>query len=59
MCFSTTNTQQQGDSTQSVFFFHIDGWESTSLSEETDTDGEWVDMHHSSDEEQQEIVSPN
>ncbi|XP_036859202.2 protein SDA1 homolog isoform X1 [Manis javanica] len=32
-----------------------DGWESTSLSEEMNTDGEWVDVHHSSDEEQQEI----
>ncbi|KAF3825096.1 hypothetical protein GH733_005730 [Mirounga leonina] len=35
--------------------FHTDGWESTSLSEEADADGEWVDVHHSSDEEQQEI----
>jgi len=25
-----------------------DGWESTSLSEEADADGEWVDVHHSS-----------
>ncbi|KAL2780455.1 protein SDA1-like protein isoform 2 [Daubentonia madagascariensis] len=34
-----------------------DGWESTSLSEEEeeDADGEWVDVPHSSDEEQQEI----
>uniref|UniRef100_A0A3Q2I250 Protein SDA1 n=1 Tax=Equus caballus TaxID=9796 RepID=A0A3Q2I250_HORSE len=32
-----------------------EGWESTSLSEESDADGEWVDVHHSSDEEQQEI----
>uniref|UniRef100_A0A8C0KC43 Protein SDA1 n=1 Tax=Canis lupus dingo TaxID=286419 RepID=A0A8C0KC43_CANLU len=32
-----------------------DGWESTSLSEEADADGEWIDVHHSSDEEQQEI----
>uniref|UniRef100_A0A8I3W6A3 Protein SDA1 n=1 Tax=Callithrix jacchus TaxID=9483 RepID=A0A8I3W6A3_CALJA len=32
-----------------------DGWESTSLSEEEDADGEWVDVQHSSDEEQQEI----
>ncbi|XP_025777939.1 protein SDA1 homolog, partial [Puma concolor] len=32
-----------------------DGWETTSLSEEADADGEWVDVHHSSDEEQQEI----
>ncbi|XP_004647491.1 protein SDA1 homolog [Octodon degus] len=32
-----------------------DGWESTSLSEEEEADGEWVDVHHSSDEEQQEI----
>uniref|UniRef100_A0A8D2HEL5 Protein SDA1 n=1 Tax=Urocitellus parryii TaxID=9999 RepID=A0A8D2HEL5_UROPR len=32
-----------------------DEWESTSLSEEEDADGEWVDVHHSSDEEQQEI----
>nr|XP_020041757.1 protein SDA1 homolog isoform X3 [Castor canadensis] len=33
-----------------------DGWESASLSEEEDADGEWVDVHHSSDEEQQEIT---
>ncbi|ELW67336.1 Protein SDA1 like protein [Tupaia chinensis] len=33
-----------------------DGWESTSLSEEKDDDGKWVDVHHSSDEEQQEIA---
>uniref|UniRef100_A0A7N5KRH4 Protein SDA1 n=1 Tax=Ailuropoda melanoleuca TaxID=9646 RepID=A0A7N5KRH4_AILME len=33
-----------------------EGWESTSLSEEADADGEWVDVHHSSDEEQQEIT---
>ncbi|XP_059524198.1 protein SDA1 homolog isoform X2 [Myotis daubentonii] len=32
-----------------------DGWESASLGEESDDDGEWVDVHHSSDEEQQEI----
>uniref|UniRef100_A0A2K5ZD15 Protein SDA1 n=1 Tax=Mandrillus leucophaeus TaxID=9568 RepID=A0A2K5ZD15_MANLE len=32
-----------------------DGWGSTSLSEEEDADGEWVDVQHSSDEEQQEI----
>uniref|UniRef100_A0A673TK49 Protein SDA1 n=1 Tax=Suricata suricatta TaxID=37032 RepID=A0A673TK49_SURSU len=32
-----------------------DGRETTSLSEEADADGEWVDVHHSSDEEQQEI----
>ncbi|XP_076999256.1 protein SDA1 homolog isoform X2 [Tamandua tetradactyla] len=33
-----------------------DGWESASLSEEEEeADGEWVDVHHSSDEEQQEI----
>ncbi|KAL6075166.1 hypothetical protein STEG23_029993 [Scotinomys teguina] len=34
-----------------------DGWESASLSgEEEEEDGEWVDVHHSSDEEQQEIA---
>ncbi|KAL8206640.1 UNVERIFIED_CONTAM: Protein SDA1 [Gekko kuhli] len=32
-----------------------DGWESASLSEE-DEDGEWIDVHHSSDEEQQELA---
>lgn len=32
-----------------------DGWESASLSGEEE-DGEWVDVHHSSDEEQQEIA---
>ncbi|KPP79617.1 hypothetical protein Z043_100792, partial [Scleropages formosus] len=31
-------------------------WESTSMSEEDDDDGEWVDVHHSSDEEQVEIT---
>ncbi|XP_054248273.1 protein SDA1 homolog isoform X2 [Indicator indicator] len=33
-----------------------DGWESASLSEEDNEDGEWIDVHHSSDEEQQEVV---
>ncbi|KAM9381673.1 protein SDA1 homolog isoform 2-T2 [Phaethornis superciliosus] len=34
-----------------------DGWESASLSEEEDNeDGEWIDVPHSSDEEQQEVV---
>ncbi|XP_006898524.1 PREDICTED: protein SDA1 homolog isoform X2 [Elephantulus edwardii] len=34
-----------------------DGWESVSLSEgEDDGDGEWIDVNHSSDEEQQEIA---
>ncbi|ERE91526.1 putative protein SDA1 like protein [Cricetulus griseus] len=33
-----------------------DGWESASLSPEEEEDGEWVDVHHSSDEEQQEIA---
>lgn len=28
-----------------------DGWESASISDEDDEDGEWVDIHHSSDEE--------
>uniref|UniRef100_M3ZB79 Protein SDA1 n=1 Tax=Nomascus leucogenys TaxID=61853 RepID=M3ZB79_NOMLE len=32
-----------------------EGWESTSISEEEDADGEWIDVFHSSDEEQQEI----
>lgn len=32
-----------------------DGWESASLSDEADSDGEWVDVPHSSDEEQKEI----
>ncbi|XP_053411836.1 protein SDA1 homolog [Nycticebus coucang] len=33
-----------------------DGWESASLSEDQEeADEEWVDVHHSSDEEQQEI----
>lgn len=36
---------------------HTDGWESASLSAESDDDGEWVDVRHSSDEEQQEVVS--
>ncbi|XP_027311833.1 protein SDA1 homolog [Anas platyrhynchos] len=34
-----------------------DGWESASMSEgEDDEDGEWIDVHHSSDEEQQEVA---
>ncbi|XP_015716968.1 protein SDA1 homolog [Coturnix japonica] len=34
-----------------------DGWESASMSEEDDSeDGEWIDVHHSSDEEQQEVA---
>ncbi|XP_001375734.2 protein SDA1 homolog [Monodelphis domestica] len=33
-----------------------DGWESASLSEEDDDDGEWIPVHHSSDEENQEIA---
>ncbi|EHA99079.1 SDA1-like protein [Heterocephalus glaber] len=32
-----------------------DEWESISLSEEEEADSEWVDVHHSSDEEQQAI----
>ncbi|KAJ8787753.1 hypothetical protein J1605_022784 [Eschrichtius robustus] len=32
-----------------------DEWENTSLSDEAVSDGEWVDVHHSSDEEQKEI----
>jgi hypothetical protein len=41
-----------------LWLFPTDGWESASLSEEEEEDGEWVDVHHSSDEEQQAIVSP-
>ncbi|XP_061439376.1 protein SDA1 homolog isoform X2 [Rhineura floridana] len=34
-----------------------DGWETASSNEEEDgEDGEWIDVHHSSDEEQQELV---
>ncbi|XP_053886741.1 protein SDA1 homolog [Malaclemys terrapin pileata] len=34
-----------------------DGWQSASFSEEEDDeDGEWIDVHHSSDEEQQEVA---
>lgn len=33
-----------------------DGWESASMSDD-DEDGEWVDVHHSSDEDTGEIVS--
>lgn len=34
--------------------FSIDGWESASESEDDDDsdDGEWIDVHHSSDDEQ-------
>lgn len=33
-----------------------DGWESASVSEDEDEDGEWVDVHHSSDEDATEVV---
>lgn len=33
----------------------IDGWESASISDD-DEDGEWVDVHHSSDEDTGEVV---
>ena len=29
-----------------------DGWESCSDEDDDDSDGEWIDVHHSSDEEQ-------
>ena len=29
-----------------------DGWESCSDGDDDDSDGEWIDVHHSSDEEQ-------
>uniref|UniRef100_A0A8C4RFN5 Protein SDA1 n=1 Tax=Erpetoichthys calabaricus TaxID=27687 RepID=A0A8C4RFN5_ERPCA len=32
-----------------------EGWESASITEQEDSDGEWIDVHHSSDEEQQEV----
>lgn len=48
----------RGGAAAQLVVFHTDGWESASLSEE-DEDGEWVDVHHSSDEEQQAIVSPH
>ncbi|XP_067324665.1 protein SDA1 homolog [Anolis sagrei] len=36
---------------------HEDGWETASTSEEEDDeDGEWIDVHHSSDEEQKELA---
>ncbi|XP_069043502.1 protein SDA1 homolog [Lepisosteus oculatus] len=33
-----------------------EGWESVSMSEEEDEDGEWIDVHHSSDEDQEEVA---
>uniref|UniRef100_A0A8B9LTI3 Protein SDA1 n=2 Tax=Astyanax mexicanus TaxID=7994 RepID=A0A8B9LTI3_ASTMX len=33
-----------------------DGWESASMSEDDDDDGEWVNVHHSSDEDQEEVA---
>ncbi|XP_066566992.1 protein SDA1 homolog [Amia ocellicauda] len=33
-----------------------EGWESASMSGEEDEDGDWVDVHHSSDEEQEEVT---
>nr|XP_006014173.2 PREDICTED: protein SDA1 homolog [Latimeria chalumnae] len=35
-----------------------EGWESASLSEENE-DGDWIDVHHSSSEEQEEVVGDN
>ena len=29
-----------------------DGWETASESEDDDSDGEWIDVHHSSDDEE-------
>lgn len=37
------------------FSFCTDGWESASISDD-DEDGEWVDVHHSSDEDTGEVV---
>lgn len=37
-------------------YFALDGWESASISDD-DEDGEWVDVHHSSDEDAGEMVS--
>lgn len=31
-------------------FLRSDGWESASEEEDNDSDGSWVDVHHSSDE---------
>lgn len=39
-----------------VLFYITDGWESASISDD-DEDGEWVDVHHSSDEDTGEVVS--
>uniref|UniRef100_A0AAY4EHP5 Protein SDA1 n=1 Tax=Denticeps clupeoides TaxID=299321 RepID=A0AAY4EHP5_9TELE len=33
-----------------------EGWESASMSEDDDDDAEWVDVHHSSDEEQGDVA---
>uniref|UniRef100_A0A3P9HPI2 Protein SDA1 n=1 Tax=Oryzias latipes TaxID=8090 RepID=A0A3P9HPI2_ORYLA len=33
-----------------------DGWESASISDDDDEDGEWVDVHHSSDEDAGEVA---
>ncbi|XP_031173679.1 protein SDA1 homolog [Sander lucioperca] len=33
-----------------------DGWESASISDDDNEDGEWVDVHHSSDEDTGEVV---
>ncbi|KAF4098823.1 hypothetical protein G5714_020853 [Onychostoma macrolepis] len=32
-----------------------DGWESASMSKDDDDDGKWVNVHHSSDEDQKEV----
>ena len=39
-------------SLHSLKFVTRDGWESYSDEEDGDSDGEWIDVHHSSDEEQ-------
>uniref|UniRef100_A0A803XTZ0 Protein SDA1 n=1 Tax=Meleagris gallopavo TaxID=9103 RepID=A0A803XTZ0_MELGA len=45
------NQEEKGENQEA------DGWESASMSEEDDgEDGEWIDVHHSSDEEQQEVA---
>lgn len=42
-----------------IFFFtQTDGWESCS-DDEDDSDGEWIDVHHSSDEDQGQVSVPD
>lgn len=54
--FQCSGSDMQLDIGQHSSYCTPDGWESASMSDD-DEDGEWVDVHHSSDEDTGEIVS--